>query len=281
MKIMKRLTKEFTMLPLILYRVVVYKAPAQNTGKALIAGANANAWQSIQDITVRNGHAVVKSLEHVIMADNTNKFIAYNNIPPDIPKVKTKSNSKGVLMMNPEAQDEASWIVHTIPGFPKALTGYVFPPAEIQKGHLFICLTIKESEIDAIAVSVFPIGTHRPFNPEEGTWDTWILQFRSYLEINFISDSNLMRSCLLASLTPKAFEELRRSCLPTTPYDFTYDECVAKMKELYGRRVILMREGANFFRIAQLDHQTPKQLLIVYARPQGTATSSRSTRKQH
>ncbi|KRY07270.1 hypothetical protein T12_9213 [Trichinella patagoniensis] len=105
----------------------------------------------------------------------------------------------------------------------------------------------------------FPIGAHRPFNPEEGTWDSWILQFRSYLEINFISDSNLMRSCLLASLTPKAFEELRRSCLPTTPYDFTYDECVAKMKELYRRRVILMRERANFFRITQSDHQTPKQ----------------------
>ncbi|KRZ10689.1 Uncharacterized protein T11_7653 [Trichinella zimbabwensis] len=110
-----------------------------------------------------------------------------------------------------------------------------------------------------MGTSRFPIGAHRPFNPQEGSWDTWILQFRSYLEINFISDSNLMRSCLLASLTPKAFEELRRSCLPTTPYDFTYDECVAKMKELYGRRVILMRERANFFRITQSDHQTPKQ----------------------
>ncbi|KRY16803.1 hypothetical protein T12_9030 [Trichinella patagoniensis] len=105
----------------------------------------------------------------------------------------------------------------------------------------------------------FPIGAHRFFNPEEGTWDTWILQFRSYLEINFINDSNLMRSCLLASLTPNAFEELERLCLPRTAYDFTYDEYVAKMKEMYGRRVILMRERANFFRITQSDHQTPKQ----------------------
>ncbi|KRX33257.1 Deoxyribonuclease-2-alpha [Trichinella murrelli] len=130
--------------------VVVYKAPARNIGKALIAGGNANAWQNTPVLTQENNHAVVKSLEHVIRADAGNKFIAYNNIPPNIPKVKTKSNSKGVLMMNPGVQDEASWIVHTIPGFPKALTGYVFPPAEIQKGHLFICLTIKESEIDAI-----------------------------------------------------------------------------------------------------------------------------------
>ncbi|KRX52997.1 Deoxyribonuclease-2-alpha, partial [Trichinella sp. T6] len=128
--------------------VVVYKVPAQNAGKALIAGARANAWQNIADVTRNNGHAVYKPLEHVIAENNGNKFIANNNIPPDVPKVKTKSNSKGVLMMNPNNVDEASWIVHTIPGFPKALTGYVFPPAEIQKGHLFICLTIKESEID-------------------------------------------------------------------------------------------------------------------------------------
>ncbi|KRX12720.1 Deoxyribonuclease-2-alpha [Trichinella nelsoni] len=129
-------------------------APDQNRGKALIAGANPNAWQNTQDLTGLNGHAVVKSLEHVIMADAANKFIAYSNIPPDVPKVKTKSNSKGVLMMNPNDVDDASWIVHTIPGFPKALRGYVFPPAEIQKGHLFICLTIKKSEIDAIAMAL-------------------------------------------------------------------------------------------------------------------------------
>ncbi|KRZ30876.1 Plancitoxin-1 [Trichinella pseudospiralis] len=134
--------------------VIVYKAPAQNTGKALIAGVGAAAWQNTPDLTGAAGHVVVKSLEHVIAADAANKFIAYSNIPPDIPKVKTKSNSKGVLMMNPGGADEASWIVHTIPGFPKALRGYVFPPAEIQKGHLLICLTIKESEIDAIAMAI-------------------------------------------------------------------------------------------------------------------------------
>ncbi|KRY09306.1 Plancitoxin-1, partial [Trichinella patagoniensis] len=147
--------REFTNSSLILYRAVVYKAPAQNIGKALIAGPAPVAWGNTPVLTqFNNNHAVFKPLEHVIAESPTNKFIAYNNIPPDVPKVKTKSNSKGVLMMNPGVQDEASWIVHTIPGFPKALTGYVFPPAEIQKGHLFICLTIKESEIDAIAMAL-------------------------------------------------------------------------------------------------------------------------------
>ncbi|KRZ51310.1 Deoxyribonuclease-2-alpha [Trichinella nativa] len=121
-------------------------------GKALIAGIV--GWQDTPDITMSPANVVAKPLEHVTAANDANKFIAYNNIPPDIPKVKTKSNSKGVLMMNPQVADEAAWIVHTIPGFPKALRGYVFPPEEIQKGHLFICLTIKESEIDAIAMAL-------------------------------------------------------------------------------------------------------------------------------
>ncbi|KRY45269.1 Plancitoxin-1 [Trichinella britovi] len=129
---------------------ILYKAPAQNTGKALIAGAVQN-WQAYPQVTGLINHSFGKAVEHVVAVDANNKFIAYSNVPPDIPKVKTKSNSKGVLMMNPGVADEASWIVHTIPGFPKALRGYVFPPAEIQKGHLLICLTIKESQIDPIA----------------------------------------------------------------------------------------------------------------------------------
>ncbi|KRZ48674.1 Plancitoxin-1, partial [Trichinella nativa] len=129
---------------------ILYKAPAQNTGKALIAGAVQN-WQAYPQVTGLINHSFGKAVEHVVALNADNKFIAYSNVPPDIPKVKTKSNSKGVLMMNPGVADEASWIVHTIPGFPKALRGYVFPPAEIQKGHLLICLTIKESQIDPIA----------------------------------------------------------------------------------------------------------------------------------
>ncbi|KRX34669.1 Deoxyribonuclease-2-alpha, partial [Trichinella murrelli] len=153
MQVLLKAIKEFMCFTLILYRAIMYKAPAQNTGKALIAEA-AGAWQDTVAVTGANGHSFAKALEHVIAPDNTNKFLVYNNIPPDIPKVKTKSNSKGVLMMNPNAADDASWIVHTVPGFPKALRGYVFPPAEIQKGHLFICLTIKGSEIDAIAMAL-------------------------------------------------------------------------------------------------------------------------------
>ncbi|KRX52128.1 Deoxyribonuclease-2-alpha, partial [Trichinella sp. T9] len=90
------------------------------------------------------------------MANNDNiKFLAYNNVPPGMPNVKTKSNSKGVIIVQTtQNTDAASWIVHTVPGFPAAKTGYSWPVAENAKGHLLICLTISESQINAIAASL-------------------------------------------------------------------------------------------------------------------------------
>ncbi|KRX52762.1 Deoxyribonuclease-2-beta [Trichinella sp. T6] len=130
---------------------ILYKAPAKPNGKILHAGAaNGNWANSPQPIAGNNGHSFAKALEHVIAVNANNKFISYNNHPPDVPKVRTKSNSKGVLMMDTGNDDAAAWIVHTVPGFPKARTGYLFPPAEVQKGHLLICLTIKEDQIDTI-----------------------------------------------------------------------------------------------------------------------------------
>ncbi|KAL1231904.1 Deoxyribonuclease-2-alpha [Trichinella spiralis] len=93
---------------------ILYKAPAQPNGKILHAGAAGGNWaNSPQPITRNNGHSFAKALEHVIAANADNKFISYNNHPPDVPKVRTKSNSKGVLMMDITAADSASWIVHT------------------------------------------------------------------------------------------------------------------------------------------------------------------------
>ncbi|KRZ82466.1 Plancitoxin-1 [Trichinella sp. T8] len=134
---------------------ILYKAPAQPNGKILHAGAVGGNWaNSPAAVTQNNGHSFAKAIEHVFAPHGENKFIAYNNDPPDVPKVRTKSNSKGVLMMDITGTDAAAWIVHTVPGFPKARTGYLFPPAEVQKGHLLICLTIKEDQIDTIALTL-------------------------------------------------------------------------------------------------------------------------------
>ncbi|KRZ81412.1 hypothetical protein T08_5024, partial [Trichinella sp. T8] len=69
-------------------------APAQSNGRILVEGAAANWAGSPGAVTADNGHSFAKALEHVIAVNGNNKFISYNNHPPDVPKVKTKSNSK-------------------------------------------------------------------------------------------------------------------------------------------------------------------------------------------
>ncbi|KRX43012.1 Deoxyribonuclease-2-alpha [Trichinella murrelli] len=134
-------------------QAIVYKAPAQDTGKIIHAGAVGN-WDNGQaPFTNSQGHSFAKTLEHVVGDDRTIKFLAYNNVPPGIPNVKTKSNSKGVIILS-TAADSAAWVIHTIPGFPTAKTPYAWPASETARGHLLICLTISKSQINAIAASL-------------------------------------------------------------------------------------------------------------------------------
>ncbi|KRX67411.1 Deoxyribonuclease-2-alpha [Trichinella sp. T9] len=130
---------------------ILYKAAGKNNGK-IITAASANWQQSPTAITGAGGNSFGKALEHVAAVDPSAKFVAYNNKPPNAVGVQTNSNSKGILIMHPDPPtDSAAWIIHTVPGFPKALQAYTFPAEEIAKGHLFVCLTIKEEQLDVIA----------------------------------------------------------------------------------------------------------------------------------
>ncbi|KRY07454.1 hypothetical protein T12_49 [Trichinella patagoniensis] len=64
---------------------------------------------------------------------------------PDIPQVTNEIKQY-------RNQKAASRIVHTVSGFPKALRGYLFLPAEIQKRHLFIYLTLNETRTIRTAI---------------------------------------------------------------------------------------------------------------------------------
>ncbi|KRZ61183.1 Deoxyribonuclease-2-alpha, partial [Trichinella nativa] len=132
---------------------IVYKAPAQLNGKIIFANA-AGAWDNgAQPFTNAGGHSFGKAIEDVVGNNRDIKFLAYNNVPPRVPNLKTKSNSKGIIILSiAAATDSAAWIVHTVPGFPAAKTGYSWPVAENARGHLLICLTISESQINAIEI---------------------------------------------------------------------------------------------------------------------------------
>ncbi|KRZ47983.1 Deoxyribonuclease-2-alpha [Trichinella nativa] len=135
-------------------RTIVYKAPGQATGKIIEATAAAGNWQDGAALIANDqGHSFATALQHVVRENQNVKFLAYNNAPPGVPSIKTKSNSKGVIILS-TTTDSAAWIVHTVPGFPAAKTGYSWPLAENARGHLLICLTILESQINAIAASL-------------------------------------------------------------------------------------------------------------------------------
>ncbi|KRZ48825.1 Plancitoxin-1 [Trichinella nativa] len=137
---------------------ILYKPPGQKRGSILIPpGA---AWVVYPaDLENGAGHSFWKTFESVVGAHDNKKFFAYNNAAPGVVGVKTKSNSKAclgvVILDDRDATDEAAWIVHTVPGYPIPKVQYTFPASEYANGHLLICLTIAESQIEPIAAALF------------------------------------------------------------------------------------------------------------------------------
>ncbi|XP_003367417.1 deoxyribonuclease II superfamily, partial [Trichinella spiralis] len=115
------------------------------------------AWDAYpQDLHNDAGHSFQKALESVTGTHANKNFFAYNNAAAGVVGVKTKSNSKGVVILDTSAGvDEAAWIVHTVPGYPIPKVAYTFPASEYANGHLLICLTIAESQIEPIAAALF------------------------------------------------------------------------------------------------------------------------------
>ncbi|KRZ87446.1 Plancitoxin-1 [Trichinella sp. T8] len=144
----------YVMLCLFSHMAILYKPPAQKRGRILIAaGADWEVYPA--DLESDAGHSFWKTFESVVGAHDNKKFFAYNNAAPGVVGVKTKSNSKGVVILDTTAPaDEAAWIVHTVPGYPKPKVAYTFPASEYANGHLLICLTIAESQIEPIAAAL-------------------------------------------------------------------------------------------------------------------------------
>ncbi|KRZ82646.1 Plancitoxin-1 [Trichinella sp. T8] len=112
--------------------VVLYKPPGEKRGKILVPPGDAWA-DNPQDLERAADHSFAKALESV----------AQNH------------QDKRVLILDVTAADSAAWIVHTVPGYPKPKVAYTFPASEYANGHLLLCLTISESQIEPIAVALF------------------------------------------------------------------------------------------------------------------------------
>ncbi|KRZ82298.1 Plancitoxin-1 [Trichinella sp. T8] len=135
-------------------KAILYKPPGEKAGKILVPAGE--AWTpNPQNLENARDHSFAKALESVAQNHQDKSFFAYNNAAPGVIGIKTKSNSKGVLILDVTAADSAAWIVHTVPGYPKPKVPYTFPASEYANGHLLLCLTISESQIEPIAVALF------------------------------------------------------------------------------------------------------------------------------
>ncbi|KRZ48714.1 hypothetical protein T02_8375, partial [Trichinella nativa] len=111
--------------------VILYKPPGEKQGKILVAAAP--AWAAYpRDLDNNAGdHSFRKALESVTGTHPNKNFFAYNNAAAGVVGVKTKSNSKGVVILDIRpGTDEAAWIVHTVPGYPIPKVQYTFPASE-------------------------------------------------------------------------------------------------------------------------------------------------------
>ncbi|KRX64895.1 Plancitoxin-1 [Trichinella sp. T6] len=134
---------------------ILYKPPEDKAGKILVPAGGAWA-PNPRDLENVREHSFAKALESVAQNHPAKSFFAYNNAAPGVIGIKTKSNSKGVVILdNTAPEDSAAWIVHTVPGYPKPKVPYTFPASEYANGHLLLCLTIAESQIEPIAVALF------------------------------------------------------------------------------------------------------------------------------
>uniref|UniRef100_A0A5S6R0A0 Retrotransposon gag domain-containing protein n=1 Tax=Trichuris muris TaxID=70415 RepID=A0A5S6R0A0_TRIMR len=103
------------------------------------------------------------------------------------------------------------------------------------------------------------IAVYRLFDPDAEAWESWSLQLRGYLEVNSVVDDRIKRGCLVTSLPPKCFKELRRVCLLKSPFGYAYFYLGAFMMKLYGNRVVLLKERSKFFGLQRGPNQSRMQ----------------------
>ncbi|KRY43657.1 Plancitoxin-1, partial [Trichinella britovi] len=133
---------------------ILYKPPGDKAGKILVPVREAWA-ANPRNLENDRDHSFAKALESVVGNHREKSFFAYNNAASGVIGIKTKSNSKGVVILDVNAADSAAWIVHTVPGYPVPKVQYTFPASEYANGHLLICLTISESQIEPIGLFTY------------------------------------------------------------------------------------------------------------------------------
>ncbi|KRY45692.1 Plancitoxin-1 [Trichinella britovi] len=71
-----------------------------------------------------------------------------------IPGAAICLENAGVLLVDSTGTDAAAWFVHTVPNFLAHLGGYSWPASETAKGHMFLCLSLNEAQLNSVAKAI-------------------------------------------------------------------------------------------------------------------------------
>ncbi|KRX63377.1 Plancitoxin-1 [Trichinella sp. T6] len=132
----------------------VYKPPNVLRTKIMQSGQNPAWAPSAQSIESNNGHSIVRTMAHFVAENQNIKVLAYSDDPPNLPPRNEKSKAKGVLLIDNSGVNAAAWFVHTAPKFLSHLGDYSWPQTETPKGHIFLCLSINEESLNAVARAI-------------------------------------------------------------------------------------------------------------------------------
>ncbi|KRY07085.1 Deoxyribonuclease-2-alpha [Trichinella patagoniensis] len=129
---------------------LVYKPPNVESSNIIKSTANLVWAQSARNVNERE-HSIARTLVPFIDNNEDIKVLAYSDDPPNLPPRNEKSKAKGVLLVHNRA---AAWFVHTAPNFLAHLGPYLWPAAETPKGHMFLCLSLNEAQLNSVAKAI-------------------------------------------------------------------------------------------------------------------------------
>ncbi|KRX55847.1 Plancitoxin-1, partial [Trichinella sp. T9] len=135
-------------------RFLVFKPPNAVSSSIIKSDANFVWAPSAQNVNLDREHSIVRTMADFIANNGDIKVLAYSDDPPNLPSRNEKSKAKGVLLVHSGADDEAAWFVHTVPKFLAHLGGYSWPAAETAKGHMFLCLSLRKTNLNSVAKAI-------------------------------------------------------------------------------------------------------------------------------
>ncbi|KRZ91882.1 Deoxyribonuclease-2-alpha [Trichinella sp. T8] len=131
-----------------------YKMSEKQIAGAAICLENAGFFNSGATINNDAGHSIRRTMADFVANNGNINVLAYSDDPPNLPPMNEKSKAKGVLLVHNGATDAAAWFVHTAPNFLAHLGPYLWPAAETPKGHMFLCLSLNEAQLNSVAKAI-------------------------------------------------------------------------------------------------------------------------------